>query len=164
MAKGKYEEWLEDYNLILLEGWARDGLTDEQIAHNIGISSKTLREWKNKFSAICAALKKGKAVADYQVENALYRSAMGYDVEEWEEKIDSAGVVHKLYKQRHIPANSTAQIFWLKNRKPEMWRDKPVEKVEKYEDDGLSTALAESVDEKMQDDSFMIPEEEEDNA
>lgn len=164
MAKGKYEEWLEDYNLILLEGWARDGLTDEQIAHNIGVTVTTLYNWKNKHVEIFNALKKGKAVADYQVENALYKSAMGYDVEEWEEKIDSAGVVHKLHKLRHIPANSTAQIFWLKNRKPEQWRDKPAEKVEKYEDDGLSNALAESVDEKMQDDSFMIPEEEEDNA
>lgn len=58
MAKGKYQEWLEDYNLILLEGWARDGLTDEQIAYNIGINVKTLFDWKNKYNPICEALKK----------------------------------------------------------------------------------------------------------
>lgn len=160
MAKGKYEEWLEDYNLILLEGWARDGLTDEQIAHNMGIATGTLYKWKDKYSEIREALKKGKAVADYEVENALFKSALGYDVEEWEEKLDNAGVVHKLYRKRHIPPSNTAQIFWLKNRKPDYWRDKPVEKAEKFEDDGLSAALAQSVDEEMQDDSFMIPPEE----
>lgn len=46
MAKGRYEEWLTDDGLLLLEGWARNGLTDEQIAHNVGITSETLRQWK----------------------------------------------------------------------------------------------------------------------
>lgn len=127
MAKGKYEEWLEDYNLILLEGWARDGLTEEQIAHNMGISYTTLRVWKDKYPTIMTALKKGKAVADYMVENALFKSALGYDVEEWEDKIDNAGDIKRVYKKRHIPPSNAAQIFWLKNRVPEKWRDKPVE-------------------------------------
>lgn len=52
MAKGKYEKWLESNNLILLEGWARDGLTDEQIAHNMGIRTSTLYEWKKKYLEI----------------------------------------------------------------------------------------------------------------
>lgn len=99
MAKGKYEEWLLDYNLILLEGWARDGLTDEQIAYNMGIHIATLCAWKNKYHEINEALKKGKAVADYMVENALFKSALGYDVEEWEEKLDSDGEVRKHYKR-----------------------------------------------------------------
>lgn len=98
MAKGKYKKWLEKENLILLEGWARDGLTDEQIAKNMGISTKTLYDWKNKYSKICNALKKGKEVADYQVENALFETA--------------------------LEGNTTAQIFWLKNRRPDKWRDK----------------------------------------
>lgn len=159
MAKGKYEEWLSEHNLILLEGWARDGLTDEQIAHNIGITVTTLYNWKNKHVEIFNALKKGKAVADYIIENALYKSACGYDVEEWEERLTAAGTKVKCYKKRHIPPSNTAQIFWLKNRKPEQWRDKPVEKLEKIEDDGLIDALADSVD-MDQDDSAMIPEEE----
>lgn len=56
MAKGKYEYWLTNEGLILLEGWARDGLTDEQIAHNMGITSKTLYEWKNKYGDICESM------------------------------------------------------------------------------------------------------------
>ena len=100
MAKGKYQKWLESESLILLEGWARDGLTDEEIAKNMGITAKTLYEWKNKYGEICEALKKGKEFADYQVENALYDSALN--------------------------GNTTAQIFWLKNRRPDKWRDKPI--------------------------------------
>ena len=99
MAKGKYEEWLQQDNLILLQGWARDGLTDEQIAGNIGITAKTLYEWKNKYSKICEALKKGKEVIDYQVENALLQKALSGD--------------------------TGAICFWLKNRRPDKWRDKP---------------------------------------
>ena len=98
LAKGKYQKWLLKENLLLLEGWARDGLTDEQIAKNMGISAKTLWDWKNKHSNICNALKKGKEVVDYEVENALLSSA--------------------------LEGNTTAQIFWLKNRRPDKWRDK----------------------------------------
>ena len=52
MAKGKYQKWLEPDGLLLLKGWARDGLTDEQIAHNMGITAKTLYEWKKLYSDI----------------------------------------------------------------------------------------------------------------
>lgn len=99
MAKGKYEYWLTEEGLLLLEGWARDGLTDEQIAHNIGISTSTLNNWKNKYVEILESLKKGKEVVDYAVENALLKNALKGD--------------------------TTAQIYWLKNRRPVKWRDKP---------------------------------------
>lgn len=98
MAKGKYEKWLEEDNLILLEGWARNGLTDEQIAHNMGISVSTLYDWKNKYPEISDTLKKGKEVVDFEVENALLKSAKS--------------------------GNVTAQIFWLKNRMADKWREK----------------------------------------
>lgn len=107
MAHGKFEYWLTNDGLTLLEGWARDGLTDEQIANNIGITAKTLYEWKNRFSDICEVLKKGKEVVDYQVENALLKKA--------------------------LDGNTTAQIFWLKNRRRTRWRDKPIEKEETSE-------------------------------
>ena len=99
MAKGKYEYWLTEEGLLVLEGWARDGLTDEQIAHNIGISISTLNNWKNKYVEILESLKKGKEVVDYAVENALLKNALKGD--------------------------TTAQIYWLKNRRPDKWRDKP---------------------------------------
>lgn len=75
MAKGKYQKWLEPDGLLLLQAWARDGLTDEQIAHNMGIRRSTLADWKNKFSDISDALKKGKEIVDVEVENALRKQA-----------------------------------------------------------------------------------------
>ena len=73
MAKGKYETWQEDDNITLLGAWARDGLTQAQIAKNMGIALSTLKEWIKKYPAISAALKKGKELADYEMENALYK-------------------------------------------------------------------------------------------
>ena len=125
VANGKYQQWLEPEGLTLLEGWARDGLTDEQIAGNIGINTSTLYDWKNKFPKISEALKKGKEVVDIQVENALLKRALGYEFQETRvEKSDKDGTkIIQILK--HIPADTTAQIFWLKNRRPDKWRDKP---------------------------------------
>lgn len=100
----KIDEWEEDGNLFLLESWARDGLTEAQIAGNMGISARTLLNWKKKSIPIFLALKKGKEVSDYQIENALFKSA--------------------------LEGNVTAQIFWLKNRRPDKWRDKQDSKVD----------------------------------
>ena len=84
--------------VTLIEGWAKDGLTQQQIANNLGIGLSTLKKYKNKSVAIRTALKKGKEVSDYEVENALYKAA--------------------------INGNVTAMIFFLKNRRPDKWRDK----------------------------------------
>lgn len=125
MSHGKFEYWLTEDGLTLLEGWARDGLTDEQLAEKIGINRATLYDWKKKFPNISDALKKGKEIVDIQVENALLKRALGYDYQEEKiEKSDKDGVkVIQILK--HIPPDTTAQIFWLKNRRPERWRDKP---------------------------------------
>lgn len=104
MAKGKYEYWLTEEGLILIQGWARDGLKDEDIAHNMGITRKTLYEWIKKYGDICDTLKKGKEIVDFQVENALLKEA--------------------------LKGNVTACIYWLKNRRPDKWREKPVEKID----------------------------------
>lgn len=128
MAKGKYQRWLEPDGLKLLEGWARDGLTDEQIAHNIGIRRDTLYDWKNRFPDFSNALKKGKEVVDIEVENALLKRALGYEYTEVMTEESEDG-----YKQRRtvkqVPADVTAQIFWLKNRRPDRWREKQMVEV-----------------------------------
>jgi len=120
----RIDEWLEKDKLILLEGWARDGLTHAQIAKNMGIGLTTLKEWRKKQEAIETALKKGKEVVDIEVENALLKKALGYTIQVREQKIDKDGCVHDLVKDLHVPPDTTAQIFWLKNRKPKVWRDK----------------------------------------
>lgn len=127
MAKGKYQEWLEQDNLIKLEAWARNGLTDEQIASNMGIVTSTLYAWKNRYKEISEALKRGKEVVDIEVENSLLKAAKGYFVDEEKTYISEVnGVVTKRKEitKKYIAPNTTAQIFWLKNRKPIEWRDK----------------------------------------
>lgn len=127
MASGKYNGWLTNEGLIKIEGWARDGLTDEQIARNMGISPSTLYEWKKKYPEISEVLKKGKEVVDRQVENALLKRALGYDYEEVKTLIEDVDGKKKKKVEKtvkHIVPDVTAQIFWLKNRKPEIWRDR----------------------------------------
>ena len=116
----KINEWLEKDKLILLEGWARSGLTDEQIAKNMGIAPSTLYEWKKKSKEFSESLKKGKEVIDFEVENALLKRALGY---EYEEETYENGILTKKVKKQ-VPPDTTAQIFWLKNRKPNNWKDK----------------------------------------
>lgn len=130
MAKGKYQEWLTEEGLLQLEAWARDGLTDEQIAANMGIGYSTLQTWKSKYQDIQDTLKKGKAVVDIQVENALLKRALGYSYKEvTREKIFNPETgQYKLMPTKEVTKevvpDTTAQIFWLKNRRPDMWRDK----------------------------------------
>lgn len=98
MAKTTYKDWEAEEKILLLQGWARNGLTNEQIASNMDISTVTLWEWRKKSPKISNALKIGKDEADIQVENALYKAA--------------------------LKGNTTAMIFWLKNRRSKEWRDK----------------------------------------
>lgn len=134
-AKGKYAEWITPEGLLKIGGWARDGLIDSEIASNIGISPKTLIEWKKRFQELCNTLKQTKEIADRTVENAHYKSACGYTL-----KIKKVfKVKHVKYKdgkrvsedeeliekeeEMHVPANVQAQISWLCNRMPGKWKN-----------------------------------------
>lgn len=123
-GNGKYHDWLTDEGLLKLEGWARDGLTDEQIAHNVGIHPSTLHDWKNKYPELSEALKRGKDVVDREVENALLKRALGYEYVEVRTETDGSGATKVTKTVKQALPDVTAQIFWLKNRKPVEWRDK----------------------------------------
>ena len=120
----RWDPWLTDDGLLKVAGWARDGLIEKQIAKNMGVAYSTLRLWKNKFPALAAALSKGKEVADREVENALFKRAMGYWVTETKKITFADGSERTEETHRHITPDTTAQIFWLKNRKPDQWREK----------------------------------------
>lgn len=117
--RGKYYTHVEP-RLIEIEGWARDGLIDEQIAKNLGVAYSTFRKYRDEHSALSAALKKGKEVVDREVENALLKRALGY---QYKEVTEEYGEVTKVVT-KEVQPDTTAQIFWLKNRKPGTWRDK----------------------------------------
>lgn len=142
----KYTEWLTDEGLLKIGGWARDGLSDKQIAQNIGVSERTFTEWKKKHSSISSVLKKEKEVVDRIVENALFRKAVGYDYEEKTYKIVTVNekrieekegkkisIVVPVEKEvlvkkttKHVSPDTGAAAFWLKNRKPDEWREKQI--------------------------------------
>lgn len=124
MARGKYKQWLTKEGLILIEGWARDGLTDVQIAKKIGISKQTFYDWQKRYPDFSDSLKKGKEIVDRQVENALLKKVLGYSYKECTEITDAEGNVSTKIITKYVIPDTTAQIFWLKNRKPNEWREK----------------------------------------
>src|SRR5690606_18588191 len=110
------------------EDYAAKGLADYQIAHNLNISVSQFYQYKIDYAEFSEAIKRGKAVIDEIVENKLYERACGFDFEEVHtEYVDKNGkpVIKSQRKvKKHIPADVTAQIFWLKNRMPDKWKDR----------------------------------------
>lgn len=103
----------------------------------MGISRSTLNEWRGKYSDISDALKKGREISDYIIENALFQRARGYTAtvkkaikvkkpyyDDEGRRIDEE-CVEIVEEEMHVPGDVTAQIFYLKNRKPSNWKDKP---------------------------------------
>lgn len=131
-------EWTTEDGLLRIKGWARDGLTDKDIAtKKIGIGERTFTDWKKKHKAITAALKEGRAPVDTEIEDSMVRSAKGFKVKEkkafkvkttkkkggmeiTEEHMEVVEV------ERFVDPVVVAQIFWLKNRKKDYWKDKPI--------------------------------------
>lgn len=134
MAVGKYDTHVKP-KLLLIEAWARDGLTDEDICSNLDISVASFHNYKRDHLEFLEVLKTSKPEADIRVENMLYKRAMGYryeeiTIEEIELKLGSGeNVVYQPATKtktviKEVVPDTTAQIFWLKNRKPAAWRDK----------------------------------------
>lgn len=117
--------WLEvEEKLTLIEAWARNGLIEKDICHNLGIGTTTLKDYKKRYPSLASALKRGKEVTDILVENALYKRATGYTVTLNKQKVTKDGEVVDITEEVYVAPDITAQIFWLKNRKPLEWRDK----------------------------------------
>ncbi len=139
MAVSKWPE--VESKLVLVEAWCRDGLLEKDICHNLGISEQTLNVYKHAHPELREALKRGKEVVDIAVENALFKRTQGYAYEEITRELvtikdkfgypilDENGAVKQELKitkvvTKEVQSDVTAQIFWLKNRKPKDWRDK----------------------------------------
>lgn len=107
------------------------GSTDKDMADFFGVSEQTLNSWKKKQPEFLESLKKGKAIADSNVASKLYNRAIGYDFDEkcYEiqkpaNKDDASTLVETKRIKKHMPSDTTAAIFWLKNRQPQLWRDR----------------------------------------
>lgn len=125
--KNAAEMIAENDNLIKIAAWTRDGLSEHQIANNLGVHVNTFsraKRHKEYGPAICEALAHGREVADIEVENALYKRAIGYEYEEVKEEYEGSILVKRTVIKKIIPPDTGAQIFWLKNRKTDTWRDR----------------------------------------
>ena len=130
MAWNKAEAWTAPEGLETLRGLARRGLSDEDIAKAINVDRSTIYAWKKTYPAISDALKEGKLVADLAVESALFKKATGFTVtdtkttsfldKETGELVEGKSEV----TTKHILPDTLAIMFWLKNRRPDLWKDK----------------------------------------
>lgn len=169
MARAKYQEWIDDPDKrTLLSGWARKGLSDQQIAKNIGISRSTLNEWRKKYPVIADTLKKSKEIADTEVENALYLKCIGHKVQLKKtfkvRKIEYNDAGRKIKEEEnletgedevYIPPDTKAIIFWLTNRMREDWKERQNTQMEQEETEEsgvimLAPADVEGVKEKIE--------------
>lgn len=123
-----YKEFISDPdNLFLIECWARDGMTKNQIADNIGITPQTLSKWQAKHEEFAAAIKIGAEITDYRVENALLKKALGYDYDEVKTIVgfpDENGnrPIKTETTRKHVPPDVNAMLLWLNNRRPDKWK------------------------------------------
>lgn len=168
MARAEYKKWLEPDNLTRLRSWARDGLTNEQIAKKIGVRRQTISEWSKKYPDIADALKKGKEVVDSEIEDSLISIMKKHTVTTTQYKMVKKDAFNlkaerskfaNIYKLDHpnatkeevgiavaehvdvyekipisktvteVDPNASAIIFWLKNRRPDVYRDQTFQKL-----------------------------------
>lgn len=157
MAGAKYTVWfdetpegeriLKEEMREVLAQWARNGLTQDEIAKNMGLSRSTLREWCKKYPSISDALKNARAYADARVENALFMKAVGYTkllkkpikvrrahIENGR-KVGEEEVVEYVDEEVHVQPDVAAIAFYLKNRLPQVWKDRRLEIPEEEEDE-----------------------------
>lgn len=123
---GRPSKYDEAFHPLLAESLARNGYTDKQIAIKLDITEATLNNWKKEHVEFFESLKKGKEEPDALVENSLYRRATGYDDERAVKIFMPANAKAPIYAPytEHYQPDVTACIFWLKNRRPDRWRDR----------------------------------------
>lgn len=122
MSKTKYKA---DTFPQLAYQYAREGYLSKEIAAKLGISEQSLYVYVKRYPEFAEAIKRGKAPVDVEVEQTLLKRAKGYTHTEEEVEYGPGGnVIRTKTKTVHVKPDTTAMIFWLKNRRPDRWRDK----------------------------------------
>jgi hypothetical protein len=127
MSKSKWPQVQE--KLMLIEKWARDGLTEEQMCLNLGVSVNAFNIYKKQYPELKESLKKGKEIIITEIENALIKRAIGYDVEEVKTSIrmiDGKETKYTEKSRKHIPPDVGACAILLKNKDRGNWSDNPM--------------------------------------
>lgn len=123
---------------------AKLGATDQEIADFFEVSERTINRWRATFDDFCRSLKVSKESADERVERSLFARAVGYEHEEVDIRVIDKRVVLTPIRKRYAP-DTVACIFWLKNRRPDLWREKPGEGPPPGDEEGLLRAIAEKL-------------------
>jgi DNA-binding XRE family transcriptional regulator len=121
--RGRKTDFKEEY-VQLAFNYALLGATDKQLSDFIGVSERTLNQWKKEYPEFLQSLKKGKEYSDSKVAEKLYSRAIGYEYEEKSTEKSGRKIVKTTITKKQMAPDSTAAIFWLKNRQPDLWRDK----------------------------------------
>ena len=150
--KPQYAEWIEEDGLLVIKGWARDGLTDAEIAKCMGVHQSTLYEWMTKFPEIKDALKKGRRPFIVEIEDTFFEKKLkGYFVDEEivevTEHPDKTKTTHRKKMKRWIPPDTTAMIFYFKCKKPKQYNDKLAFSADNEATNGKLDELIEAVKE-----------------
>lgn len=120
-------KWISDERLALIAGWRRDGYTVKDIANRIGVSQVTINQWRRDYKEIDEALSRGSEIVDYMVENALLKSALGYQTKET--KVTTTMRFGKVVEtmtettEKEQAPNVTAIQMWLYNRQRDKWKN-----------------------------------------
>lgn len=122
MATGRPSNFKPEF-IAEAEAQVKEGATDQELADYFGVDVRTLYRWKNTQPEFRQALKAGKEAADDRVERSLFERALGYERDEVDIRV-VAGEVVQTPIRKFYPPDTTAAIFWLKNRKPAEWREK----------------------------------------
>lgn len=123
----KIDFWLTKEGLTLIQAWSRDGLSKNEIAERMEISAGTFRRWEKNNVGIAEAVKVGRELTDINVENAILKKALGFETEEVKTVIKANGDEEITTVRKNVPPDISAASVWLKNRRPDKWRDKPTE-------------------------------------
>lgn len=116
-SKYKHKFCIQAKKLCLL------GAKDSEIANFFDVDEATIHRWKLEFPEFCESIKEGKILADSTVADSLYKRANGYEHEE-DVIFNDKGIPLVVPTIKHYPPDTTAAIFWLKNRRRTEWRDK----------------------------------------
>ena len=152
--KSKYHTHVQP-KLKLIQNWCKDGDIEATIVKRLGVAMSTFCEYKLKYAELVEALKNGKEEIDYMVENALLKRALGYKTLEKHKEIDKDGNEKIKEILKEVAPEVIAQIFWLKNRRPDKWRDKHDinQNNANFENDGFIEAINGTAKEDWEDDN-----------
>ena len=165
----KFEHWMTPDGMLLVRAWARDGLTDEELAEKIGIARSTLNEWKIKFPAFAELLARTKEIVDVEAENSLIKMVNGYAYTdqtaikvktEWYDpdtgkKTLTTEEVIVIDLQKWHPADVKAAIFFLKNRAGKRWKEKQIIEVNDVKSRGIKFTFENLPDDVEKEDEIM---------